>query len=132
LSVNAGDALEFELDNMGVSGPDPNTSPGGTILTSIPSDNPDGANHAYATPWPGGYLPGTLNVDLPASYNGFPVMFVGMEDLEVSPFGNSGLVYNQDEFLVDNVQFTPEPGSFLLLGSGLFGLAGLLRRKLRA
>jgi hypothetical protein len=35
-------------------------------------------------------------------------------------------------FEIDGGTTTPEPSSFLLLGSGLAGLAGLLKRKLRA
>jgi len=35
-----------------------------------------------------------------------------------------------DFFVMDDVTFTPEPGSLVLMGTGLAGLAGYLRRKL--
>jgi len=49
-----------------------------------------------------------------------------------SPYGGPGLSDNPAaEALLVN-QTVPEPGSLALLGSGLFGLAGVIRRKLFA
>lgn len=121
LNVNAGDILEFELQNVTQ----------GDIVSSIPSDSPDGINHAYATAWPGGDIP-TTDVYVPATVGGTQVTFVGFEDKTIGPPQNSDLDYNDDQFLFDNVAFnttTPEPGSIFLLGTGLLGLAGIVRRK---
>jgi len=64
-----------------------------------------------------------------------PGLFVGFEDttasiawIQIGPSSSFG-----DAFAVDDVRFgtsTPEPSSLLLLGSGLLGIAGTLRRKI--
>jgi hypothetical protein len=46
--------------------------------------------------------------------------------------GNAGSNSETFQILGENETITPEPSSFLLLGSGLLGLAGLLKRKLAA
>jgi PEP-CTERM motif len=62
-------------------------------------------------------------------------MFIGIGD---TSGGNIGaIVINTDsgDFAIDDPSFTyastvPEPGSLVLLGSGLLGIAGVIRRKL--
>jgi hypothetical protein len=108
-AVNAGDNLVFELFN----------TDGGYTYGSDPAYSADGINHAYSTP----FTAATLNgVDFP---NG---IYIGMEDLF-----NWNFDYNDDNFVVTNVAATPapEPGSLLLLGTGAFGVVGLLRRKMQ-
>jgi len=122
LAVNAGDSLEFQLQNITAA----------DVVSSVAADSPDGINHFYATPWTGGLIP-TTAVNVPTAISGTPVTFLGAEDLTLGQ--SSDRDYNDDQFLFDNVQFdapTPEPSSLYLLGSGLLGLAGLVRRKLRA
>jgi hypothetical protein len=51
-----------------------------------------------------------------------------MEDL---PNGQSDFDYNDDTYVFTNIAAapTPEPSSFALFGTGLLGVAGVLRRK---
>jgi hypothetical protein len=129
LAVNAGDLLEFQLDNTSYK----------DILSSIPADNPDGFNHAYATQWTGGTIPDS-SVSVPSSIGGSPVTYIGMEDLTKQQ--NSDFNYGDGQYLLTDVSYsensscetsaTPEPGTILLLGTGMLGLVGFARNKLHA
>ncbi len=127
--VNYGDTLVFEIDDLNIN----------EVFASDPTDSVDGVNHAYVTNFSGGTLYGQ---DLP---NG---IYVGMEDLNAS---NSDFDYNDDTFLFTNdasksssfdktsnfststsapPPAVPEPSTLILLSTGLFALAGVLRRRI--
>ena len=114
--INAGDQLVFYI-----------ISPEGN-LASLASYSSDGVNHAYITPYSGG----TLNsASIPSG------IFVGLED---EANGESDFNYNDDTFVFTGVSapsigvgtgVTPEPSSFVLLGTGALAAAESMRRKLR-
>jgi PEP-CTERM motif len=131
--VSYGDTLVFEIEDLGIN----------QVFASNPADSADGVNHGYVTNFSGGTLYGQA---LP---NG---IYVGMEDLNAS---NSDFDYNDDTFLFtndasksssfdktsnfststaavspDDTPEVPEPSTLILLSTGLFGFAGLLRHRI--
>jgi hypothetical protein len=106
--ANAGDLLVFEIWNQTLN----------SIFASEPDLSDDGKNHAYATHFSGGVM---------NNFNFPPGTYVGMEDL---PDGQSDWNYQDDQFVATNVAIVPEPGTLLVLGSGLMTLAGFARRRL--
>jgi len=108
-TLKNGDTLYFDLFN---------TSFPGDTFSSNATTSPDGDNHSYITPFSG-----TIG-----SFGTINGTYVGMEDL---PNGSSDFDYNDDTFVFTSVSATPtpEPSTFALLGTGLLGAAGALRRK---
>lgn len=106
--VTAGDILVFELFDITKN----------LTLSTDPAANADGDTHGYAALFAGGLLGSQT---YPAG------TYIGMEDTLWGDYD-----YNDNQFLFTNVAPAPEPGTLLLLGTGILGAAGTLRRKMFA
>ncbi|MGD0830222.1 MAG: PEP-CTERM sorting domain-containing protein [Terracidiphilus sp.] len=117
---------------------------GNGVITNDPND-PIQLNFSGAVEGVTGFYadPNGITVTAYNSTGGILDIFDGAavigSDLEFEVTSNSQIAYitisddtgSPDSETVDDISFTvtPEPDSFLLLGSGLLGLAGMLRRK---
>lgn len=110
--VNAGDVLVFELLDATFAN---------MVAATDALYSTDGVNHGYETSFAGGRQNGA---NFPAG------TYVGIED---RPNGSSDFNYQDDTFIFTNVgaaATTPEPNTLFLIGTGVLGLAGAVRRKI--
>ena len=122
--VTAGDQLAFEIHDGDLFDP---TNPyllqhntPNPVESSLGAVSTDGISHAYASSYDG-------------TVNGLSgLTYLGFEDL---PLAVSDLDYNDYQVAFGGVRatsVTPEPGTLLLLATGLVGVAGAVRRRLTA
>lgn len=122
-TVTSGDILTFAISII---------SPDLGIVYSDPSlnttyDNGNNYNHIYTTSYTSGLIAG-----LPTTLTG---IYVAFEDL---PYGSSNYNYYDETYVFTNVASntpiapTPEPGTMLLMGIGVAGVAFMRRRKVKS
>ena len=120
--VNAGDQLEFYLKNN-------NPVDAAQTFYSDPTLSTDGYNHVYE------YATGQPD----ATGQLANVTYLGFQDIPEG-FAFSGDSFNASALEATNLTLsstppmtpTPEPGTLSLLGTGVLGIAGLVRRRFKA
>lgn len=116
MTVTAGDSLVFTVTDQ--------TS--GLTLSSIPGNNADGDQHVYATAFPGGAV--NVNTDFGQGSATLPAgLYIGFED---TPYPYGDFNYADLQFVVtDTTVQTPEPASWLILGTASAVMAAGRRRR---
>lgn len=101
---------------------------------SFTFENWGDGNGSFYTAYDGTTVIDTLDISGTPDWGLVTITGSGITELQINNNANGG----NWEFAVGELSFTPEtaetpePGSFLLLGTGIAGLAGMLRRKFLA
>ncbi|WP_353063696.1 PEP-CTERM sorting domain-containing protein [Tunturibacter psychrotolerans] len=96
-------------------------------LSSCPSDNPNTGNYCYSfdQDLTGSSGSNFANVSLPYKTAGLDEVDIYLAVQDLNPNGGTFTITQ------DAVNIAPEPSSFILLGSGFVGVAGLMRRRVK-
>ena len=110
------------------------TSPASGLSFTFDNYGDNGAT--FYTAYDGATVVSTGNISDVGDFDLVAVAGSGITDLQLNNgTGGDGSWYfgvQELTFTSGNVTATPEPGSFLLFGTGILGMAGMLRRKFLA